>query len=108
MKVQGYCVLGTMVDTEKQFTLDISGETPKVSPRKEGPKKAPKNALFYIGSAGQLGLAIIIPLLMGIAAGIYLDTKFGTKPMYTLLGLLVGLLISIVSLIKTVKDLINS
>lgn len=96
-------------NTQAQFDLDLSHGTPKVSPRKEQSKKKPNTSpFFYIGTAGQFGFAIIIPLLLGLGLGIYCDKQFGTKPLYTLVGLVMGLLLSVASLIHTVKDIIKS
>ena len=93
----------------EQFNLDLSGNRPKITPRKDGthPRKKVNIVAFYMGSAGSIGFAILIPLLVGIGIGIWLDNKFLTKPQFTVGGLLVGLILSITNLIFTVKKIIK-
>src|SRR5262245_54222328 len=40
---------------------------------------------------GQLGLTVAIPILLGIGAGLFIDSKLQSSPIATLLGLLLGL-----------------
>ena len=97
-----------MEDVSK-FDLDISHGETSLSPHKESKNKKDQTvAWFFIGSAGQIGFAIIIPLLVGIALGIAFDNRFNTKPSGVLSGLGLGLLLSILSLVRTVKEIINS
>ena len=93
----------------EQFTLDISGKTPVITPRKQTsePRKNQNFVAFYIGSAGSIGFAIIIPLLLGIGVGVWLDSHFMTKPQFTFGGLAVGLLLSIGNLIVTVRNILK-
>ena len=44
---------------------------------------------------GQLGFTIAIPLALGAWGGSYLDGLTGTKSIYLLLGLLLGLIVGI-------------
>jgi ATP synthase protein I len=93
----------------EQFTLDISKERSIIHPRKKIEKKQNTSQLlaFYIGSSGSIGFAIVIPLLLGIGIGVWLDTKYGTKPQFTLGGLVVGLVLSVANLIFTVKQILK-
>jgi len=40
---------------------------------------------------GQLGLTVAIPILLGIGAGLFIDSKLRSSPIATLIGLLLGL-----------------
>ncbi len=40
---------------------------------------------------GQLGLTVAIPILLGIGAGLFIDSKLHSSPIATLIGLLLGL-----------------
>ena len=44
---------------------------------------------------GQLGFTIAIPLALGAWGGSYLDGRTGTKSIFLLLGLLLGLIVGI-------------
>ncbi|MFC1917360.1 AtpZ/AtpI family protein [Chloroflexota bacterium] len=41
-----------------------------------------------------VGFFIGICLLLGVLAGLWLDGKFGTKPIFMMLGLLLGLVVA--------------
>ena len=41
-----------------------------------------------------VGFFIGICLLLGVLAGLWLDGKFGTKPVFMMLGLLLGLVVA--------------
>jgi len=57
--------------------------------------------LAVIGSAGLAsGLALILCLLTGS----YLDSKLGLYPVFTAIGLVLGIIASFVTLIKSVLD----
>jgi F0F1-type ATP synthase assembly protein I len=103
-------ILNFVKDTEtgQQYTLDISGETAKVTPRVEDKnKKSNELAWYYLGVAGNLGLSISIPLVLCIFLGIYLDTKLGTKPQCLLGGFVVGIVFSVLSLVHTVQAVLK-
>ena len=47
--------------------------------------------LRLIGAATGLGCSIVAALVLCIGAGIWLDDRFGTKPVLTLIGVALGL-----------------
>ena len=51
------------------------------------------NASDWSGLAllGQVGLTISLSILLGIVAGLFVDSKLHTSPIATLIGLLLGL-----------------
>ncbi|NTU47052.1 AtpZ/AtpI family protein [Candidatus Roizmanbacteria bacterium] len=51
-----------------------------------------------------IGYYLLIPLLIGVFGGIYLDSIFRTKPLLTILGIVFGAISSIYNLIKLVQD----
>ncbi len=53
---------------------------------------------------GQIGLSISLPLVAGTMIGAYLDSVWHTKPQLTLIGLLLGSLLSVASFIFAVKQ----
>jgi F0F1-type ATP synthase assembly protein I len=50
-----------------------------------------------------VGLYIAIPLLMGVAAGLFLDGRFGTKPVFVLICIGLGAIASFYNLFRLVK-----
>ena len=66
-----------------------------------------KPALFYLGYVGQIGLVIALPIAGCIGLGSYLDGKWQTYPKMTLIGLGLGLVISIVNFVSVIKEIIK-
>lgn len=52
-----------------------------------------------------IGMYLVTPLLCGVLLGILLDNKFGTKPVFVLIGIFFGFLGSFFNLIKVVKSI---
>jgi ATP synthase protein I len=44
-----------------------------------------------LAAASSIGLAMVLSVFFGLAAGYYLDKRFDTRPLFILLGLLTGL-----------------
>jgi len=63
-------------------------------------------ALFYLGYVGQIGFVIALPIAGGTGLGAYLDAKWHTYPKLTMIGLVLGLGISIVNFIAVIKEII--
>ena len=49
-----------------------------------------KDVVWVLAVASQSGLSIALPVLIGLAVGYWLDTRFGTLPWLALLLTLVG------------------
>lgn len=58
-------------------------------------KKKPPSVWESLGQLGALGLTIAIPLVLGTYAGNYLDSTTNHKPLFLILGLLLGLIVGI-------------
>jgi ATP synthase protein I len=58
-------------------------------------KKPPPSVWGSLALMGQLGFTIAIPLALGAWGGSYLDGLTGTKSLYLLLGLLLGLIVGV-------------
>lgn len=92
-----------------QFTIDISQGTTHITPgHTTGKPKQNSVSWLLLASAGQIGFAILIPLLLGVAGGIFFDQRLGTKPAGVLGGLVIGIILSIINLIMTVKGIIKN
>lgn len=78
------------------------------SERQKKKKKAiGREVWYYLGSVGQIGYAIALPIAGGALVGAYIDKRLSTYPNATLSLLLVGAVISIVGFIRTVQDIIK-
>lgn len=59
--------------------------------KKRGEREKKSRALWYgIGMFGVVGWAVVIPTLLFLAIGIYLDTKIEDKISWTLIFLFIG------------------
>ncbi len=54
---------------------------------------------------GQVGLTISLAMLLGVGAGIFVDSKLGTSPIATLIGLLLGLAAGIYGVFRLISSL---
>jgi ATP synthase protein I len=54
---------------------------------------------------GQLGLTVAIPILLGIGAGLFVDSKLRSSPIATLIGLLLGLAAGVYGAYRLVSSL---
>ena len=54
-----------------------------------------------------LGWYVATCIVVGVVAGIFLDSHFGTKPIFTLLGVLLGTAAAFYGLYKMVSPLLN-
>ncbi|HET8906800.1 MAG TPA: AtpZ/AtpI family protein [Ktedonobacterales bacterium] len=54
---------------------------------------------------GQLGLTVAIPILLGIGAGLFIDSKLRSSPIATLIGLLLGLAAGVYGAYRLVTSL---
>lgn len=60
-------------------------------------------ALRFIGVGWYVGLSI----LGGVLAGLWLDNKFGTKPVFVILGLVLGIAVAVYGVYKMFSYLTN-
>lgn len=69
----------------------------------EGPKKESLKA-DLLTFAYELGAWIVIPLVVLLLLGIYIDKKFDTKPIGMIVGLLLSLMSTSISIARKVKN----
>lgn len=70
-------------------------------------KKHGKNWQYYLGFIGEIGFTITIPIVVGLLIGKYIDNRWNFYPKATVSGLLLGLVISIMNLVRTVQAIIK-
>jgi F0F1-type ATP synthase assembly protein I len=90
------------------ITTKPKKETNKNSARRVSGSENDSRFAVSLSLAFEMGFMIIIPLIAGTLGGLYIDTKLGTKPICILIGTMLGILISIVSLVRIMKELLNS
>ena len=56
--------------------------------------KEKQKKLYSLSLVYQLGISLIVPLLIGILGGIWLDNQFKTSPIFVLIGLFLGIMIA--------------
>ncbi|MFH1848348.1 MAG: AtpZ/AtpI family protein [Candidatus Omnitrophota bacterium] len=50
-----------------------------------------QNIFYYLQLITQIGLTIVIPIILGILAGVYMDKRLGLKGIFTVAFLLIGI-----------------
>jgi ATP synthase protein I len=63
--------------------------------------------LKMLAAASSIGIAMVLSVFFGLAAGYWLDGRFGTRPVFILVGLLVGLVAAFNNLIVLSRRLEN-
>ena len=71
-------------------------------------KPPPSSVLNILGSLSGLGFTIAIPIVLGTILGHYLDGQFHTGALFTLLGLLLGLVAGIYGAYRLFKALFKN
>lgn len=95
-------------DELDQFTLDfdeLQGRT-RVHKRVRATTE-PDRIWYYVGFAGDLGFTIAVPIAGGALLGLLIDRQWSTYPKATLCLLLLGIIISMVGFIRTVRELMR-
>ena len=64
--------------------------------RKRG-TKIDRSGWEYVASPG---VYLVVPILAGLAAGVWLDGRFASKPLYTIIFLIAGTVSSVYNLSK--------
>jgi len=74
-------------DGRRAFLEEVHGKSERKSrARREGDR----GIWFGLGMFGLVGWSVMIPTLLGIAVGVWLDLRFETETSWTLTGVVVG------------------
>ena len=60
-----------------------------------------------IGALSTVGLSFVLAIVLGVAAGYYLDARFGTKPWGFLIGFAFGLAAGILNVVRTSRKFLK-
>jgi F0F1-type ATP synthase assembly protein I len=55
----------------------------------------------------EVGWFIGLAILLGILGGLWLDNRLGTRPLFTIVGIILGLVVAIVGAIKLIMPIIK-
>lgn len=67
-------------------------------------KSEKKKESFRLIEMMDLGIYFIVPLLVGLGIGIYIDSRIGSKPIGVVCGLIFGMLSFFFNLLKIVRE----
>lgn len=91
-------------DKIKKFSyIDIHGSRSESRKKKSKTKNISDMDLVTISKYINIGYYLVIPILVGVFLGVYIDSKFATKPRYTLVFLLLGTALTIYNLFNLSK-----
>lgn len=93
----------------ERYDLVFDKTKTRITPRTLPAKKTRQvPVLMYLSGAGDVGLTFAIPLLLALYVGTKIDVHFGSKPLATLVLLVLGLVVSVVSVGKKIQQLIRT
>lgn len=93
-------------DGKYDLYVDHAGDVGRT--RRKKSEKNPKTSSWYVlGTVGQIGYSVALPLVIGALVGSYIDRKIGSYPRGTLLGLGSGFVLSVISFYHVIRDIIR-
>lgn len=60
-----------------------------------------------IGALSTVGISFVLAIVLGVAAGYYLDRWLGTSPWLFLLGFLLGLVAGVLNVVRTSRKFLK-
>jgi predicted F0F1-ATPase subunit len=87
-----------------RLNLSIDEGTVSLLPKNDRLRKKRDDPMwYYLGTVGEIGFIVAIPIAIGIAGGVFLDNYLGTHPKATLSLTFFGLGISMMYLVSVVR-----
>jgi hypothetical protein len=92
-----------------RFTLDVKGlhTITREKNDTDGKKKFGDTGWYYLGIFGQIGFSIALPIAGLAIAGKMADNFWMSTPKWTLIGLGVGIIVSIATFIYSVQSVLQ-
>lgn len=85
---------------------DIPKTSPVVTTRPRTVMDADNASWFRVfGLAGQIGWMIAVPAVLFVMGGAWLDSYLRTKPLFTIIGIPLALLVSAMIVWRLIKDI---
>lgn len=92
-----------------EFELELKGNGANIAPRTRKKERFGGRApWYYLGLIGEVGFAIALPIAGGAVVGVVIDRTWSTTPKATLSLLFLGVIVSFISLYKTVQTIMNN
>jgi len=63
-----------------------------------------ENEIFMLAKNSSIGYYVVAPLLLGVFIGFGLDKYFSSKPLFTIVFLLIGVVATFYNLRKLIKE----
>ena len=63
----------------------------------KGRRDKPHNVWFGLGMFGMIGWSVAIPTLIGIAIGVWIDTRYPSQYSWTLMFLILGVIVGCIN-----------
>lgn len=60
-----------------------------------------------IGALSTVGFSFVLAIVIGVAAGYYIDNHFGTKPWGFLIGFVFGMVAGILNVVRTSRTFLK-
>ena len=94
-----------MNTTPTRKILKFEGESGySFEEQKLPPDQKRRSFYFVFGRVSELGFVIAIPIVGGVFLGRWLDGKFDTNPMLTVIGVVLGVMVSFGAMYNIIKD----
>jgi len=92
-----------------RYVLSLNtGKVKEDQSKKEKKRKTDfQKSYYYIGLVGQIGFSIALPIVAGAMIGSFVDQKYSTNSRATLIGLIIGVIVSIIAFVKTVLTVLE-
>jgi len=65
------------------------------------------NTIKTIGALSTVGMSFVLAIVLGVAAGYYIDNHFGTKPWGFLIGFVFGLVAGVLNVVRASRTFLK-
>jgi len=79
----------------------------KNKPVKNEPPEGYKYLIFALGEASKISISLVMFPIVFLFAGLWLDKKLSTVPLFIILGIIAGVISAIYQLVKLKKDILK-
>lgn len=90
----------------QKYDITLSGGLKSAKPKKDQ-RRRESHTWIYLGLVGQIGYTVAVPLVAGALGGVFIDKALGTRPIFTLIGLGIGGVVSVVGFARTIRDVLK-
>ena len=95
------CAFGKDDELEDEFEVRVRRQSDLI---RKGKEETGQSFWTYVGLIGAVGWGIVLPIVLGVLLGFWIDRKLGGGSMWTLILLLVGVAIGCVNGWRTITE----